>query len=60
MSPEMNLISWAGVTWCSLAKILPVSVVRVTSTERSDKVIRATLFSGLERVLEWVMRFTAS
>ena len=37
-----------------------MSEVRVTITERSDKVIRATLFSGLERVLEWVIRFTAS
>ena len=60
LRPGINLSSWAGATWFSLARILPVSEVRVTSTERSDKVIRATLFSGLERVFEWVIRFTAS
>ena len=35
-----------GSTWCSLARILPVSVVMVTSTARSASVIRATLDSG--------------
>ena len=49
-----------GLTWWSLARILPVSVVRVTSTARSESVIRATLFSGLDLVLEWVIRLTAS
>ena len=47
-------------TFARLLWRVPVSEVRVTSTERSDKVIKATLFSGLERVLEWVIRFTAS
>ena len=58
--PGMNLSSDTGLTWCSLARILPVSVVRVTNTARSESVIRATLFSGLDLVLEWVIRLTAS
>merc|ERR1719509_191811 len=60
LMPEMNLMSPVGSTWLSLARILPVSVVRVTSTERSAIVIRATLDSGLDLVLEWVIRLTAS
>ena len=36
------------VTWCNFASILPVSVVRVTKTARSARVIKATLDSGLD------------
>ena len=35
-------------TWCNFAKIFPVSVVRVTRTARSARVIKATLDSGFD------------
>ena len=63
-------------TWCNFASILPVSVVRVTKTARSARVIKATLDSGLDLddiiiilspqdqsfhlVFECVIKFTAS
>ena len=71
-----NAIDWQqNHTWCNFASILPVSVVRVTKTARSARVIKATLDSGLDLgdwmihspralnfhlVFEWVIKFTAS
>ena len=47
-------------TWWSLARILPVSVVRETRTSRTDRVMSATFDSGLDLVLECVSMPTAS
>ena len=63
LMPEINLMSPVGATWfnhyqllekrskktwCNFAKIFPVSVVRVTRTARSARVIKATLDSGFD------------
>ena len=46
--------------WISLDFTLPTSLVRVERTLREPRVRRATVFSGLARVLELHTMFTAS
>ena len=49
-----------GWTAWSLAKIFPVSVVKVVRTSSPPRVRSPTFDSGLERSLDWVTRPTAS
>ena len=50
--PWIKLMEPVGWTACSLAKTLPESVVKVTRTLSSERVIRPTADSGLDRSLD--------